>query len=35
MHGFKLKVLVADDSKTIHEVFHDIAAHSPIPFEVI
>lgn len=35
MQGFKLKVLVADDANTIHEIFHDIAARSPIPFEVI
>jgi CheY-like chemotaxis protein len=35
MQGFKLKVLVADDSKLIHDIFNDIASRSPIPFEVI
>jgi len=35
MTGFKLKVLVADDSKLVHDVFNQIAAHSPIPFDVI
>jgi DNA-binding NtrC family response regulator len=35
MIGFKLKVLVADDSKLVHDVFNQIAAHSPIPFDVI
>ena len=34
MQGFKLKVLVADDSSVIHEVFQEIAASSPIPFDV-
>ena len=35
MQGFKLKVLVADDSRLIHDIFNDIASRSPIPFEVI
>lgn len=35
MSGFKLKVLVADDSKLVLDVFHQISAHSPIPFDVI
>src|SRR5688572_29755350 len=35
MPSFKLKVLVADDSKLIHDIFNDIASRSPIPFEVI
>jgi DNA-binding NtrC family response regulator len=35
MISFKLKVLVADDSKLVHDLFHQIAAHSPIPFDVI
>lgn len=35
MIGFKLKVLVADDSKLVHDVFQQISAHSPIPFDVI
>jgi DNA-binding NtrC family response regulator len=35
MQAFKLKVLVADDSRLIHDIFNDIASHSPIPFEVI
>ena len=29
--GFKLKVLVADNSKMIHDIFNDIAARSPDP----
>jgi two-component system OmpR family response regulator len=35
MQGFKLKVLVADDSRLIHDIFHQISAHSPIPFDVV
>jgi hypothetical protein len=35
MTGFKLKVLVADDSKLVHDVFNQISAHSPIPFDVV
>jgi CheY-like chemotaxis protein len=35
MQGFKLKVLVADDSSVIHEVFQEISANSPIPFDII
>jgi len=35
VHQFKLKVLVADDSRLIHDIFHQISAHSPIPFDVI
>ena len=35
MQGMKLKVLVADDSRLIHEIFNEIAAASPIPFDVI
>jgi CheY-like chemotaxis protein len=35
MQGFKLKVLVADDSKLIHDIFNDISSRSPIPFEVV
>lgn len=35
MNAFKLKVLVADDSKLIHDVFQQIAAHSPIPFDIV
>ena len=35
MQSFKLKVLVADDSRLIHDIFTDIASRSPIPFEVI
>jgi DNA-binding NtrC family response regulator len=35
MQAFKLKVLVADDSKLIHDVFAEISARSPIPFDII
>jgi len=35
MIGFKLKVLVADDSRLVHDLFQQISAHSPIPFDVI
>ena len=35
MTAFKLKVLVADDSKLVHDVFHQISAHSTIPFDVV
>jgi CheY-like chemotaxis protein len=35
MTAFKLKVLVADDSKLVHDVFNQISAHSPIPFDVV
>jgi CheY-like chemotaxis protein len=35
MTGIKLKVLVADDSKLVHDVFNQISAHSPIPFDVV
>jgi DNA-binding NtrC family response regulator len=35
MAAIKLKVLVADDSAAIHHIFHDMALHSPIPFEIV
>jgi DNA-binding NtrC family response regulator len=35
MQAFKLKVLVADDSKLIHDIFQEIASRSPIPFDII
>jgi CheY-like chemotaxis protein len=35
MIGLKLNVLVADDSKLIHDIFRQIAAHSPVPFDMI
>jgi prepilin-type processing-associated H-X9-DG protein len=35
MTTFKLKILVADDSPTVHGIFEEIAAHSPIPFDII
>jgi CheY-like chemotaxis protein len=35
MSNLKLKVLVADDSKTILEFFADTANHSSIPFDLI
>ena len=35
MQGFKLKVLVADDSSVIHEFFEEVSANSPIPFDVV
>ena len=35
MQGFKLKVLVADDSRLVHEIFEGISAQSPIPFDVV
>jgi CheY-like chemotaxis protein len=35
MQGFKLKVLVADDAHVIHEVFEEISAASPIPFDIV
>jgi CheY-like chemotaxis protein len=35
MQGFKLKVLVADDSSVIHDVFEEISATSPIPFDIV
>ena len=35
MTGFKLKVLVADDSRLVHDVFNQISAHSTIPFDVV
>lgn len=35
MQAFKLKVLVADDSSVIHEVFEEISANSPIPFDIL
>jgi CheY-like chemotaxis protein len=35
MQAFKLKVLVADDASVIHEVFEEISANSPIPFDVV
>jgi DNA-binding NtrC family response regulator len=35
MHGFKLKVLVADDSALMHALFADFALGSSIPFELI
>jgi CheY-like chemotaxis protein len=31
----KLKVLVADDSSTVHSLFAEIAKASPIPFEIV
>lgn len=35
MSHFKLKVLVADDSPTMHVFFRELAEHAPIPFEVL
>lgn len=35
MNGFKLKVLVADDSTSIHHVFEEIASQSSIPFDLV
>jgi CheY-like chemotaxis protein len=35
MPGFRLKVLVADDATAIHTVFANIAANSPIPFDLV
>jgi DNA-binding NtrC family response regulator len=35
MSAFKLKVLVADDSTTVHGIFADIAEASSIPFEIV
>jgi hypothetical protein len=35
MQGFKLKVLVADDSALMHSLFADFAVDSAIPFELI
>jgi CheY-like chemotaxis protein len=35
MQNFKLKVLVADDSRLVHDVFNQISGHSPIPFDVV
>ena len=35
MTAFKLKVLVADDSKLVHDVFNQMSAYSPIPFDVV
>jgi len=35
MIAFKLKVLVAGDSRLVHDIFQQISAHSPIPFDVI
>jgi CheY-like chemotaxis protein len=35
MSSFRLKVLVADDSATIHSIFAGIAEGSPIPFDII
>src|SRR5215813_7218666 len=35
MSNFKLKVLVADDSAAIHQVFAEIAETSPVPFDLI
>jgi len=35
MQGFKLKVLVADDSALMHSLFADFALDSSIPFELI
>jgi hypothetical protein len=34
MSGCKLKVLVADDSRLIQDVFQQISAHSPIACDV-
>jgi DNA-binding NtrC family response regulator len=35
MRKIRLKVLVADDSRTVHAVFAEIAEKSPIPFDLI
>jgi CheY-like chemotaxis protein len=35
MSDAKLKVLVADDSSTVHGLFAEIARTSPIPFEIV
>jgi CheY-like chemotaxis protein len=35
MQGFKLKVLVADDSPLMHSLFADFALGSSIPFELV
>jgi CheY-like chemotaxis protein len=35
MQSVKLKVLVADDSRLVHDVFNQISGHSPIPFDVV
>jgi CheY-like chemotaxis protein len=35
MSNFKLKVLVADDSASIHQVFAEIAERSPVAFDLI
>jgi CheY-like chemotaxis protein len=35
MSGFKLKVLVADDSAAMHHIFAEMAQGSPVPFELI
>jgi CheY-like chemotaxis protein len=35
MSGFKLKVLVADDSSSMHHIFAEMAETSPVPFELI
>ena len=35
MQGFKLKVLVADDSALMHSLFADFALGSSIPFELV
>jgi CheY-like chemotaxis protein len=35
MAQLKLKVLVADDSSTVHMFFRDLAEHSPVPFDVL
>lgn len=33
--SIKLKVLVADDSTTMHSIFADISENSPIPFDIV
>jgi len=35
MSRFRLKVLVADDATAMHTVFANIAANSPIPFDLV
>ncbi len=35
MSDRKLKILVADDSSTIHGLFGEIARNAPIPFEIV
>src|SRR4051812_17221662 len=35
MQAFRLNILVADDAGIIHELFDDILANLPIPFDVV